>query len=169
MTGITISDLTFQILSEDSDLSFFHCDRNDELGVDEFIHKEALDYQRGHYGVTYLFYYEDRLVGSVTIAMAYVETSEIPESEVDENLEIKQYPSMLIGQLGVDNDHRGIDIGTALCGWCVGKAVEFSKVVGCRYVSALTNEKIVEFYRKCGFMTRSAKKKRVLMIKRLSD
>jgi len=55
---------------------------------------------------------------------------------------------MLIGQLGVDNNYRGIDIGSTMCGWCIGKAIEFSKVIGCRYVSVLTNEKVAEFYKK---------------------
>jgi|GEM_PF-5216639 len=39
-------DFVVKRLSKKSDLSDFDCSRNDELGLNEFIHKEASKYQQ---------------------------------------------------------------------------------------------------------------------------
>ncbi len=62
-----------------------------------------------------------------------------------------RYPSLLIGRLGVDNNWRKKGIGSYICDWCVGLAMEFSNRLGCRYVILETLEENFEFYKKCGF------------------
>lgn len=42
-------------------------------------------------------------------------------------------------------------IGKYLCDWCLGFAIELSTIVGCRYVILETNEKKIDFYKKCRF------------------
>ncbi|MCL1970207.1 MAG: hypothetical protein FWF66_01930 [Candidatus Bathyarchaeota archaeon] len=45
-----------KVLSAESNLKDFNCTQGDTLGLDKFIHDEALDYQREGTGVTHLFY-----------------------------------------------------------------------------------------------------------------
>jgi len=44
-----------KILSSETDLSGFDCSINDELGLNDFIHNNALKYQQEGMGVTHLF------------------------------------------------------------------------------------------------------------------
>ena len=163
-----LENFTYEKLSEDVDLSSFCCDREDYSGVNDFIHNQALDYQRGLYGVTYLFYFHDEIVGAATIAMGDVKTKELPGGmEADPDMVIKTFPSLLIGQLGVDNKYQKRDAGLIICEWCVGIAAELAQKVGCRYISLVTEETKIGFYEKCGFKTRSEKPRRIVMIRKL--
>lgn len=163
-----LQELSFRKLTEDVELSSFCCDKDDELGIDEFIHSEALDYQKGHYGVTYLFYHSNEIVGFVTVAMGSVRAKELPEEmETNDESRIKTFPSLLIGQLGVDNKYRKRNLGSILCDWCVGLAVELSDRIGCRYVSPVTNKNKIDFYRKCEFKTENPNKERIMLVRRV--
>ena len=164
-----LEDLTYRKLDEKTDLSSFSCSVEDDLGVDEFIHKEAINYQKEHFGITYLFYHNEEIVGFVTIAMGVVKANELSEGmEEDSQLEIKTFPSLLIGKLGVDNRYRRRDVGRILCAWCVGKALEFSEDIGCRYVSLVTKKSKIGFYNKCRFFTANPNKERIVMMKRIT-
>ncbi|MDR0460350.1 MAG: hypothetical protein LBH62_02770 [Nitrososphaerota archaeon] len=59
-------------LNDKSDLTSFNCTDDDVLGLNKFIHDEALDYQREGAGVTHLFYRDEKLVGYVTLAMCAI-------------------------------------------------------------------------------------------------
>jgi len=65
-------DFSIKKLYEKTDLSGFACTESDDLGLNEFIHKEALGYQREHMGVTYLFHNDDRIAGYITVAMGSI-------------------------------------------------------------------------------------------------
>ena len=162
-------DITFEKLSEDSNLSDFCCDFEDELGVNDFIHNEAWLYHTGNFGVTYLYYYKDVLIGFVTIAMGNIDAKkEAPDKEeIDEEITIKQYPSLLIGQIGVHNDCRGRGLGKIICDWCAGKAAELQDIIGCRYVSVTTIKKWIGFYEKCDFKTTNLGKKYIIMVRKV--
>ncbi|MCL2135405.1 MAG: hypothetical protein FWH37_07645 [Candidatus Bathyarchaeota archaeon] len=69
-----------KILSSETDLSNFNCNIDDELGLNDFIHKDALTYQQEGMGVTHLFYDDDKIVGYVTLAMHSIKTdlSDLP-------------------------------------------------------------------------------------------
>lgn len=162
-------DLIFDKLSEETDLSDFCCDYEDELGVDDFIHKEAWSYQIGNFGMTYLFYYEDNIVGFVTIAMGNIDAKkEAPDrEEIGDTIAIKHYPSVLIGQLGVHNDCRRKDLGRIICDWVAGRAAKLQEIIGCRYVSLATMPNLVGFYERCDFETMKPDRKTVIMVRKV--
>ena len=58
-----VSDFSVNKLDDKTDLSKFDCSDNDDLGLDEFIHKEALEYQNESMGVTHIFYNEENIAG----------------------------------------------------------------------------------------------------------
>ena len=55
---VNLNDLSVKKLDAETDFSTFDCSQNDDLGLNEFIHGEALAYQREALGATHLFYLE---------------------------------------------------------------------------------------------------------------
>lgn len=158
-----------KILSEEHDLSEFCCDFEDESGVDDFIHFEALGFQTLQLGTTYLFYYKEKCLGFITLAMASIRLKELEEEEADKMGEkaISSFPSLLIGQLGTHNDFRRKGIGSILIEFALGMADSLSNQIGCRYVSLVTRPGLVHFYQKLGFSTKNPGKERVVMAQRV--
>ena len=62
-TKFALNDFSVKKLDAQTDLTGFVCSESDNLGLDEFIHKEALGYQKESMGVTYLFYNSDKIAG----------------------------------------------------------------------------------------------------------
>jgi len=138
-------------LDNTCDLSRFNCSINDSLGLNQFIHDEALDFQENHLGITYLFYYRTRLVGYVTLAMGRLKGIH-PDLEESER-RIRWFPALLIGRLASHNDCRDLGVGRFICDWCTGLALSLSEEVGCKFVVADTDEYVKGFYEKCQFMS----------------
>jgi len=141
-----------KVLNDKSDLTSFNCTDDDVLGLNKFIHDEAIDYQREGAGVTHLFYRDEKLVGYVTLAMCAIkkDKTDIEEGYDDEKV---NYPALWLGRLAVDNQERGKGIGSALLKYCIGfagkKAIE---ELGCRCIVLVTKgKKRVAFYEKRGF------------------
>jgi len=150
MPSVDFSKIWFRKLQMTDDLATFNCDNDDDSGCNDFIHKpeEAKQYQKERHGVTYLFYYEETMVGYITLAMSSISALRLEERE---NVSLRFYPCLLIGRLGVDNNYRHQDIGTYLTEWAIGLALELSEQIGCRYVVLEAKESKVKFYRDCGF------------------
>jgi len=159
--------LTVEKLSPEHDLSNFNCSDEDISKVNEFIQEQALKYQNENMGVTHLFFYKDEIVGFVTLSMTYIEGKEAPDEGDLAYFGNKKPPSMLIGQLGVDNIVRRRGLGRLLCDWCEGIAIELNKKVGCRYLVLHTERELIQFYEKCGFITKKPNKKSPLMVKKI--
>lgn len=159
---IDLQQLTVKTLDNDTNLLCFDCSLDDTLGLNEFIHKEAVQYQKESRGITYLFYINDVAIGYVTVAMHAIEVKETRLGIVTRE---KHYPALLLGRLGVHNDYRGRNVGYAICLWTIGLAKELSKKIGCRFVVLLTEQSKIGFYKKCGFemCPKYEKKTKVLM------
>jgi GNAT superfamily N-acetyltransferase len=152
-TEIDLDKILIRKLEPSDDLSDFKCDQDDELECNDFIHKEdeAKLFQRERQGITYLFFYENTMIGYVTLAMSSIPAKRM-EGRFKKHVHLRIYPSLLIGRLAVDNNWRKKGIGAYLCNWCVGFALNMSEKIGCRYVILETNQgKKVDFYEKCGF------------------
>jgi GNAT superfamily N-acetyltransferase len=149
--------------SSQLDLSDFNCDFEEEdLGLNEFIHKEAMDYQHDCMGSTYIFFNQNIPMGFVTIAMYAIEVKETKLRMVTSE---KRYPALLLGRLGVDNNYRNRHVGRCIVQWTVAHAKALAKEVGCRFVVVLTRQSKVVFYERCGFEVcpKYDNKKKVLM------
>jgi GNAT superfamily N-acetyltransferase len=173
-TGLDSGKIWNRKLELSDNLSDFNCDQEDELDCNGFIHKEdeAKLFQKERQGITYLFFYENTMLGYVTLAMSSIESRRM-EGKFKKHVSLKFYPSLLIGRLAVDNNLRKKGIGKYMCDWCVGLAVDMSEHVGCRYVILETSKgKKVEFYEKCGFQKgkelEDKKEKSVWMYQRIA-
>jgi GNAT superfamily N-acetyltransferase len=140
--------LQFRKLSPESDTSSLDCtdeDGTDPFGLQVFVTQEAFTYQAEKLGVTYLAFYEERLVGFVTVSMTCLKIEEVEEEEKVGEIRVP-YPALLLGRLAVDKGLRRKGIGTSLCEFAIGLAVDISERVGCRYVALHTLPNRVSFY-----------------------
>lgn len=161
------SHLTVEKLSKKHDLSSFHCNKDDISKVDDFIHNEALKYQKENMGISHLFFYNDEIIGFVTLSMTHIEGKDTPDPPSLAYFGRKKPPSILIGQLGVENKYRKRGLGKVLCQWCEGLAIKLNEKVGCRYLVLHTEKELIEFYEKCGFITKKPNKYSPLMVKKV--
>ena len=76
------------------DLSHFKCDFEDELDCDGFIHNnnEAKLFQKERHGITYLFFYNEVMVGYVTLAMSSINAKRL-DKRYKKPIRLKFYPS----------------------------------------------------------------------------
>jgi GNAT superfamily N-acetyltransferase len=165
--GFQPEKIHYQILRKDTDISRFNCSDRDKTGVNEFIHKEAIKYQQEKMGITYLFFYKTEVIAYVTVSMTCIDSREAPDTDTLKWFEKKKPPAMLIGQLGVDNKWRKKGIGSYLCDWCYGLALEISNEVGCRYLTLHTEKELIQFYEKNGFKTMKPNRKSPVMVRRI--
>lgn len=145
-------ELQFEILNSKHNLSTFDCSKDDELGLNEFIHDEALAFQKENLGITYLFFYNGVIVGFATLAMSQIEAKET-KVKLPIQTTIRDFPALMIGRLATDNNFRGRHIGMNISLWCVSKAKQLSQDVGCKLIIIRTNDKKYTFYQTCGFET----------------
>ncbi len=97
---ITAKDLSPpKILDQIDDVSSFSCGVKD---MDEFIQKEALDFQKERLGVTYLFMHDQELVGFAALSMADLKREKM-EAKHRPQSKVENYPALLIGQLSAKN------------------------------------------------------------------
>jgi predicted N-acetyltransferase YhbS len=134
----------------------------EDWGLNEFIHTEALEYQQDCMGSTYVFFHQDVPMGFATIAMYAIEVKETKLGRVTSE---KRYPALLLGRLGVDNNYRKRHVGLCMVQWTVARAQVMAKEIGCRFVVVLTRQSKVGFYKECGFEVcpNYDNKKKVLM------
>ena len=145
-----VKDFSVKKLDEKMNLSGFDCSNDDDLGLDEFIHNEALEYQNEGMGVSHLFYVKEKIAGYITVAMGSigVKSTELEVEVYDK----KRYPALWLGRVAVDNEFRRRNVGKCMLQWSVGLAQSLSEVMGCRFIVLVTKgEHRIKFYRECGF------------------
>jgi hypothetical protein len=150
-TKFAPDDFSVKKLDAQTDLSGFDCSENDNLGLDEFIHKEALGYQKESMGTTYLFYNSEKIVGYITVAMGSIGVK-MTTLHLDIFGDKIRYPAILLGRLAVQNGLRRRAVGKCMTLWCIGLAQRLSAEIGCRFIVLVTKgESRIKFYNECGF------------------
>jgi hypothetical protein len=163
-TKFVPSDFSVKKLDAQIDLSGFSCTDGDDLGLDEFIHTEALDYQNESMGVTYLFYNGNQIVGYITIAMGSigVKMTKLRLGFFGDKI---RYPAILLGRLAVQNGLRRRAVGKCMALWCIGLAQRLSAEIGCRFIVLVTKgESRIKFYSECGFQESPIDQKEMKMM-----
>lgn len=140
----------------------FSCDDSD---LDEFFSKDAFLYEDELLGKNYAWIntaapYE--ILGLITLAndsvkaqfMAGAARNRLQRSITNAKRGMN-YPSVLIGRLGVSSEYRGkgFSIGSQILDFIKGWFRSFNNKTGCRFivVDAYNNEKTLHFYNKNGF------------------
>lgn len=147
MSAIDHQKISRKILTKDDDFTHFVCGKKP---IDDFIHNEALDFQNERLGVSYVFRYDNEIVGFVTLSMADLKKERLQR---EDRLQIGKayYPALQISQLAVCKEKVDNDIGTFLCDFSLAVAYNLSEEVGCRFLVLNSKRDVIGFYEKYGF------------------
>lgn len=139
----------------------FDCGDDD---LNEFLKEDSLDHAKSKIAVTYLFLYEDALLGFFCVGMHTIKPDETALEVLKERG--KNYPllpAILIGRLGVDKRYWGRGVGTGIIKVVLGLALKASRRMGCRFIVVDAYHNVVDFYKKNGFKILTKGKKTVKM------
>ncbi|WP_455998475.1 GNAT family N-acetyltransferase [Phocaeicola barnesiae] len=137
----------------------FSCKDGD---ITEFFTKEYADYAYQLLGKSYCFVEQEKrcIVGAFTVANSSIRADLLPNSrrnKLNRNIPNEkrrpQYPAVLVGQLAVSEDYKGLHVGDELLDAIKSWFIEPLNKTGCRYVvvDALNHSKVFDFYQRNGF------------------
>ncbi|MEX2192376.1 MAG: GNAT family N-acetyltransferase [Nitrosarchaeum sp.] len=138
-------------------LDFTEIDDSDPLHINEFYKNDLDKYSKNNLSKVWIVkkYGSSEIVAYFTISMSAIELSKLnQDDEKVKGTTPKKYPSMMIGRMGVVKQYRRKCIGTDMCNFIRGLAIELGKKVACRYLILQTNQDVnkIKFYKDCGFI-----------------
>ena len=141
-------------LDDEYHFKHFDCGDND---LNEFLLKDAKDYQRRLLAVTYLIENEDDIVAYFSLANDKISLNESNKSvwrKIKRNFprskHRRDYPAVKIGRLAVNKSYQGLQIGTIVMNYLKNLFKSRSRT-GCAYLTVDALSKAVGFYEKNGF------------------
>lgn len=140
------SDLTWDILSEENIVKEFDCEDPD---YDDFIKNHALKHQLLKLGTTYLFFYKNKPVGYVTIAMGHLKKEK--SDELKDTHPLRNIPCLFLAQMARDKSVKGLGVGDIMIEWVIGMAMRTSTSVACRYVLLECEDHDISTYKRNDF------------------
>jgi len=131
---IDISKLASEKLASHHDFSNFDCGIGD---LNEFIQEDAISQQEGSsIGVTHVFFYEGRIVGFCTLSSDKIHLSNRERKTTGlASKDYSSFPAVKIGRLGVQRGKQGKGIGSLILKFVIGKVLEHSEEIGCRFIT----------------------------------
>jgi hypothetical protein len=165
--GFLLDKCTLRLYNE-SLISYcepFDCDNVD---LNEFFQKEAINYQSELLGKTYCFTLDEnpkKIVCAFTISNDSIKTTFLPNSrkqkvikEIPREKHMKSYPAVLIGRLGINADYRKIQgeserTGKQLMDFIKSWFIDGANKTGCRFivVDSYNKSKPIKYYSDNGF------------------
>lgn len=138
--------MTIVLLKSGISVDKFDCGDAD---LNEFIRKDAFEYGKKHLAQTYVALYNNEPIAFISICMDCIRLSD--EEKVDEfgqNKTHPDFPALKIARLGTAKSYQDKGVGKFLVRYIIGKAIELSDNVGCRFVTvdANPNERTIKFY-----------------------
>ena len=112
-------------------------------GMVKYLREEALPDQRRRIGVTWVFVYEDTILG-FTLATASVKSSDVEGR--GKWLRFGEVPALLVGQLATHSEYEGQHVGRTLVNLAVAEAVDLTRRMGCRLVVLHPRKDAVSWY-----------------------
>lgn len=140
---------TLEIVSftERHDVSRFESRTSD---LNAFLKDDAFENQEELISKTHLCYHSNQLVGYITLTTDIIKKKEVQEEErID--VPYKEYPAIKIARLAVDKKYERRGVGSFLLLIAVGKALDISNEVGCRFITVDSKKDSIGFYEKVGF------------------
>lgn len=154
---------TFQPLTESLTKSCqpFICDDDD---LCEFFAKDFIPYNQDLFGKTYCFTLDENpsiIVCAFTISNDSIKAQLLPKPErnklsrkiANQKRNLKSFPAVLIGRLGVSKDFEGKGIGKELMEFIKSWFIDSENKTGCRFlvVDSYNKERPIKYYSKNGF------------------
>jgi len=141
-----------KLLSDANHDMNFDCRDNDTMGLYNYYVADAPYEQRTRQNRTIVFQDGERTMGYVSLSMSDLYVSKSEKTALKAGEEQRNYPSIYVSRLAVDNNYRGMHKGISIMAFCVGFAVYMSKYLGCKFLVLYTNKHWHTYYRdECGF------------------
>lgn len=120
-----MTDLIFKELDRNVIIEPFDC--GDQV-INYFLHTLALVNQERKLSKTYIFCLKDsnQVIAFLTLSASQLNTGDARIFGID------KVPIILLGRLGVDNNYKHKNLGTALIKIALEKSLEASKIIACR-------------------------------------
>lgn len=156
---INHSEVEVKPLKDSFVITDFKCGKDQ---FDEYIKKTAHEDQRNNVGRVWLFYYNGKMIGYVTLAMSQLHKT---EHSLLGNISSHGYiPGLLLGQMARHEDFKGRGIGDIMKDWVILQGVELSKKIGCRLIILQSDEDKVERYKEWSFVLIPASRRKKNMM-----
>ncbi len=138
----------------------FDCGHND---LNDFFTKDCINYSKELLGKTYCFTLDENpntIVCIFTISNDSIKASLLPNARkkkvskcIPHEKHMRNYPAVLIGRLGVNNEFKGKGIGRELIDFIKSWFIDEQNKTGCRFivVDSYNEESPIIFYKKNDF------------------
>ncbi len=150
MAKLPLEELTIVLLKKGIAVDEFNCGDDD---LNDFLKTDAFAYGDNELAQTYVALYQNTPVAFVSLCTDAIKLSkEEMEQEFGKEKPHPDYPAMKIARLAVAEAYKSSDVGTAMVKYAVGRAIEISESIGCRFVTTDAYESKAGFYEKCNFI-----------------
>jgi len=149
-------EVKIEIINKKHDITGFASYEQDLV---DFLRDDALDNQEQNLSVTFLWYYNHRLVSYVTLLTDRITLSgELQNYFREKGVTYKSLPALKVGRLCVDDEFRGRGLGTLMLRFTVQIAKEINQSkAGCRFITVDAKKNSdpaldsIKFYQKLPF------------------
>lgn len=148
MSQILYSEQEIVPLTERHRLTSFN---STSAELNDFLMHDALKDQINLISITYLCFWNESLVGFITLLADTLEVQSVHEDNGIDGYPYRKYPAIKIARLAVDRTFERKGIGRFLLLASIGKAISISKEIGCRYITVDSKTESIDFYEKHGF------------------
>ncbi len=139
-----LEKLTIVLLKPGISVANFDCKDSD---LNEFITKDAFDYNEKGLAKTYVALYENEPIAFVSICTDAIRlTDKETVSTFGADKHHSDYPAMKIARLGRHCKFRGQKIGEFLVRYIIGYILELAENFGCRFVTTDAIPSKEDFY-----------------------
>lgn len=161
--GFLLDECRFSPLNREiiNECAPFECGNAD---LNEFFRKDAPSYSQQLLGKSYCFRLDKNLsiiVCAFTVSNDSIRVDILPNSrekkvrkDIPRTKQMRRYPAVLIGRLGINADFARRGIGSELMDFIKAWFIDEGNKTGCRFVivDAYNEEKTLGYYKKNGFI-----------------
>lgn len=147
---ISPQELTIVGLNRGLNLDSFDCDDAD---LNDFLKNDAFSHEEKNIVKTYVCLYQNNPVAFFSVCTDAIKLSKTErEEEFGQPKTYPDYPAIKIARLAVAKDFQRRGMGSFMVNIVIGKGIELSKSIGCRFVTVDAYQKQADFYKKMGFV-----------------
>lgn len=143
-----LGDIELVRLGKIHNISDFDCGDDD---LNEFIKKDAINYQEERVTNTLLLIHQDKVIGYFSLRTDAIKLGG-GEKEGSGIKPLDEYPAIKIARLAVNKAHQKKGLGKIIIQSAFGYIREISNIAACRFVTVDSYHKQIEFYKHFGFI-----------------